>query len=204
MKLLQTISLAGVAMIAAATFAHAQTATQGFLRPTLGYAIPDADDYDNELTYSLAGGVTMGENEWSAEIGRASWDSGENMGNISIAAKEAYVPFLANYRRYFTLKDNKVRIYAGPSLGFTYAKYEIEFRGRTGNTVIYGKDDARDTLLTLAANVGADINLNEKMSINLGYRYLYLDEASITILGAKTEIDEFKAHVISAALNVRF
>jgi hypothetical protein len=201
MKLKQTIPMAVLAMITATALTRAETPAKAFIRPSVAYIIPESDGYDdNKISIGLTAGAASDINELSAEVGFFGWDFSEVDGVVSIKAKESYLPILANYRRYFSFNSNQMRLYVGPSMGFTPSKYEIE--GRAPG--VFVEDDATKTRFTLAANVGFDIKVNERISFNLGYRYLYLNKSTIEILDTDVDLDALKAHVVNAGLNIRF
>ena len=78
--------------------------------------------------------------------------------------------------------------------------YEIEASGPG----VFVKDDSIETFFTLAANAGVDIRLTQKLSLNLGYRYLYIDARKTELLGSTFHLDDFKSHLVTAGLNIRF
>jgi opacity protein-like surface antigen len=197
------IVLTSLVASALAAVATTQAAGPAFIRPTVAYVMPDADGYDDAAYLGVAAGATVGQtsqHEFSGEIGATGWEFEERFGSTWIEGTETYVPFLANYRYYAQPADAKVRLYFGPSIGFTQARYEIEVR----SPGFFGKDDSTEILFTFAANIGVDIQLTEKLSLNVGYRYLYIDGGETELFGADIDLDESNAHAITAGLNIRF
>jgi opacity protein-like surface antigen len=197
------IILTGLVAMTLAMTAHSQAAGPAFIRPTLAYVMPDADGYDDAAYIGVAAGVVSGtkqEHEFSGEIGAMGWEFDERDGGLRAQGTETYVPILANYRYYAQPADAKVRFYIGPSIGFTQAQYEIEVSGPG----LFRKDDTTETHFTWAANLGVDIQINEKISLNAGYRYLYIDGGEAELFGNTIDLDESKAHAITAGLNIRF
>jgi len=179
-----------------------QAANPAFIRPTVAYVAPEADGYDDAGYIGVAAGVVTAPNsqhEFSGEIGFTGWEFDERVGPSRVEATETYAPILANYRYYAQPANAKVRFFFGPSIGFTHAIYEIEVSGP-----VFRKDDSSEILFTVAGNAGVDIRFNDKLSLNLGYRYLYIDSGETELFGSTIDLDESKAHVIFAGLNIRF
>jgi opacity protein-like surface antigen len=196
------IVILGLAAMAAA-LPSLQAAGPAFIRPTIAYVAPEADGYDDAGYIGVAAGVTTGstrQHEFSGEIGATGWEFDERVGNTRLEATETYVPILANYRYYVQPAGAKVRFFFGPSIGFTAASYEIEASGGG----FFQKDDSAEVFFTFAGNAGVDIQFNEKFSLNVGYRYLYIDGGETELFGETLDLDESKAHVIFAGLNIRF
>jgi Outer membrane protein beta-barrel domain len=199
----RTIVITGFAALALAAVTSTQAATQAFIRPVIAYVSPDADGYDDAGYLGVQAGVFTGptkQHEFSGEIGATGWESDERFGTTRVEATETYVPVLASYRYYVQPETSKVRFFFGPSIGFTHASYEIELSGPN----VFGKDDSIETFFTFAGNVGVDIKFNEKFSLNVGYRYLHIDGGETELFGADIDLDDSKAHVVFAGLNIRF
>ena len=199
----RTIVFTGFAALALTALSSAQAAGPAFIRPTIAYVSPEADGYDDAAYVGVSAGVATGsarQHEFSAEIGATGWEFDERVGPGRIQAEETYVPILASYRYYAGPADAKVRFFIGPSIGFTAAGYEVEVSGPG----VFQKDDSAEILFTCAANAGIDIRINERFSINVGYRYLYIDGGETELLGNDIEFEESKAHAFVAGLNIRF
>jgi opacity protein-like surface antigen len=200
----RTIVITGLAALAlaAVTSSHAAT-TPAFIRPVIAYVSPDADGYDDAAYFGVQAGVFTGptkQHEFSGEIGATGWESDERFFATRIEATETYVPVLASYRYYAQPEGSKVRFFIGPSIGFTHASYEIKVSGPGS----FGKDDSTEAFFTWAGNVGVDIKFNEKFSLNVGYRYLHIEGGETELFGADIDLDDSKAHVVFAGLNIRF
>jgi outer membrane protein W len=183
--------------------AHAANAT-GFVRPVVAYVSPTTDGYDDAGYIGVQAGVLIGPNrnhEFSAEIGGTGWDSDERIGTLRVEATETYVPILASYRFYVGSNEAPVRFFFGPSLGFTTVSYDVEM---SSPGFFLRDDDAVEVRATAAANIGVDFRVNTRFSINLGYRYLYIDGGETELFGTDFEIDESKAHVVFTGLTIRF
>jgi opacity protein-like surface antigen len=197
------IVLTGLAFLALAV-PTIQAAGPAFIRPTVAYVTPDdVDGYDDAAYIGFAAGAAVGagrQHEISGEIGAMGWEFDERVGPVRVEATETYVPFLASYRYYTHPVESKVRFYFGPSIGFTVARYDIESRSS-----FYSVDDeAVEYLFSFAANLGFDINLTEKLSLNVGYRYLYISSGETELFDAQIDFDELKSHMVVAGLNIRF
>ena len=196
------IILSSFVALALAAVSSLQAGT-GFIRPVVGYVSPDADGYDDAGYIGFAGGVFVGptqQHEFSAEIGMTMWESDETVFGIRFEGEETYVPVLANYRYYFQPREAKVRFFVGPSIGFTEVTFDIKATGPGINR----SDDSSEYLATGALNAGVEVKLNEKLSLDIGYRYLYIEDGSTTLLGVNAEFDESKAHALFAGLTFRF
>ena len=196
--------LSGLVALALVAVSSLQAAGNGFVRPTIAFVSPDAEGYDDALYAGADVGAFLGKNrnhEISGEIGGVAWEYKENFGALRGEGEETYVPFLANYRYYVGTPDvNKVRFYFGPSLGFTSATYEAKVWGPG----FYRADEASEVLFTFAANVGVEVKINERLSLNIGYRYLHIDGTETELFGSNIDLDDSKAHIGSVGLTVRF
>lgn len=195
--------ITGLAALALTVTTSSQAAVQAFVRPVIAYVHPDADGYDDAGYLGVQAGVFTGatkQHEFSGEIGATGWDFDDRYGNTRVQGTETYVPVLASYRFYTQPVGSKVRFFFGPSIGFTEAGYEIEVSspGR------FEKDDSTEIFFTFAANAGLDITVNDRFSINVGYRYLHIDGGETELLGNDLDLEESKAHVVFAGLNIRF
>ncbi|MGC4072428.1 MAG: outer membrane beta-barrel protein [Nibricoccus sp.] len=198
----RTTILTGLAVLACA-LPLTQAAGPAFIRPTVAYVMPEAEGYDDAGYIGVSAGVALGktgQHEISGEIGGTGWDFDERIGSGRVKGEENYAPVLASYRYYFQPADAKVRFFVSPSVGFTGASYEVEVSGPG----VFQKDDSTELLFTLAASAGVDFRINDRFSINAGYRYLYIDSGNTELLGSNISFDETKASVIFAALNIRF
>jgi len=180
------------------------TAGNGFIRPTVGFVSPDAEGYDDSIYLGADIGSFLGKNqnhEVSGEIGFVAWEFDQREGAFRAEGEETYVPLLVNYRYYVGTPDvNKVRFFFGPSLGFTEATYEVKVTGPGMNL----KGDASELLFTYAVNLGVEIKFTEKLSLNLGYRYLHIKGTDTELFGSRIDLDDSKAHVGFAGLTCRF
>ena len=197
-------TLSGFVALALVAVSSLQAAGRGFVRPTLAYVSPDAEGYDDAVYVGADIGGFLGKNqnhEISGEIGAIAWEYDERFGAFRGTGEETYVPFLANYRYYVGAPDvNKVRFFFGPSIGFTEATYEARVTGPGVNL----RDEASELLFTFAVNVGVEVKLNERFSLNLGYRYLHIDGTDTEMFGSNIDLDDSKAHLGVAGLTVRF
>jgi hypothetical protein len=199
----RTIVLASFAALAVAGFSCAHGATTAFIRPTLAYVAPEADGYDDAAYVGFSAGVFTGpgkQHEFSAEIGATGWEFDEREFGLRVQGEESYASLLVSYRYYTQPIDSHVRFFFGPSLGFTTAQYEIEVSGPG----IFRKDDSSEVLFTASANVGINFRFDEKLSLNVAYRYLYIASGETELLGVDVDLEASKAHVVFAALNIRF
>jgi opacity protein-like surface antigen len=195
--------LLGVAVFVIAGVSTVNAASNGFVRPVVAYVSPTADGYDDAGYLGVQVGVFVGANrnhEFSGEIGSTGWESDERIGSLRSEATETYVPILASYRFYAGASDAPVRFFFGPSIGLTAAAYEVEVTGPG----VFRKDDSSELLFTAAANVGLDFRINDRFSINLGYRYIYIDGTEIELFGLNLDLDDSKAHIVSTGLTIRF
>ncbi len=200
----RTFSIIGLAVLALAPFSTAQAAKVGVvLRPIVGYVSPDADGYDNAGYIGFAGGVAVGttrQHEFHVETGVTGWEQKESGYGYYAEGTETYVPVLVGYRHYTEPLGSKLRLYVGPSIGLTHVLYEIEARG----SGVFIKDDSNEVLFTAAANIGVEIRFNERMSLDVGYRYLYIDGGDTELLGMNVSFDDARAHIGQVGLNIRF
>ena len=199
----RSIVITGLAALALAANTAGHAATQAFIRPVIAYVNPEADGYDDAAYLGVQAGIFTGptkQHEFSAEIGATGWEFDEREAGLRVQGTETYVPVLASYRYYVQPADSKVRFFFGPSIGFTHANYEVEVSGGGG----FSKDDSAEIFFTAAGNVGVDIKFNEKLSLNVGYRYLFIDGGETEIFYSTVQLDDSKAHVVFAGLNIRF
>lgn len=173
------------------------------IRPTAYYVKPTAGEYSGALAGGLLIGSEFGlqkEHEVSTEWAYTWWDSSASVPGISLSAREHYMPFLVNYRYHFGPQTQSFRVYAGPSVGFTYSKIDVNARIGSVRTNL----STNDWTLTVSGTIGALIKLSQSVSLDLGYRYLHTEAGTYSIGGYSFEGNAATAHMAYTGLNFRF
>lgn len=168
-------TLAVAACLAISTCAYAQV---GFLRPEFSYSFARLDGSDaagfkveDSLGYGIAGGYVVGaqnEHEFGISLATTDFNLSANVGTASATGKVKVVPVLANYRYYLGTKTDAARCYLAPSVGSTSIK--------TTTSVVSGittvNDSSSGTCFTWAAGIGVLFKVDDKIDVDLGYRYV--------------------------------
>jgi len=174
-----------------------------FVRPVAYYVHPTAEGYDDNGAAGLAVGRSFGaqsEHELSFEIAYTRWTDEFSGYGAKVSGNENYLPLLANYRFYAGSKQDKVRAYVGPSLGFTRAWVDIHGVASGQSFSISSGDWA----FTYSGVVGAVVRLTDKLNLDFGYRYLAAEKTTYSAFGYSIEAEGAKAHMGYAALSCRF
>ncbi len=168
-----TIQLTVVASILAiGTCAYAQ---QGFLRPEVSYNFASTSDsvvsLKDSAGFTVAGGAYFGsknEHEVGLSVGVVNFDlKPVVISGVRVTGDVKTVPVLATYRYYLGARNDRVRLYAAPSAGWTFIKMSAtgELSGITAS------DSDSETDFTWSLGVGVLVNVAPKFDIDAGYRY---------------------------------
>lgn len=175
--------VACVALVSLSPFASAADA---FVRPVVSLIIPQSGGLDNEVGYGVAAGALFGadsSHEWSLEVTHARWKYEQMMDlsgldgdtlHFSGPSVDTVTPVLVNYRYRFGSRASRVRFYLGHSLGATQIKrkawaaengmYRVSFRSEN------------DWKFTVAGSAGVAVKLTERVELEAGYRYSWVDD----------------------------
>jgi opacity protein-like surface antigen len=172
---LKTLAIA--ACLAIGTSSYAQGV---FIRPELSYNFAslsgsnsDGFKVQDALGYGVAGGTRFGtqeESEFGLSVATLKFSLTSNVvgAGVSASGNVKVVPIMANYRYYFGTKSDVARPYFAPSAGWTNIK--------TSTAVVSGlttsSSSSSGNCFTWAAGVGLLVKLDDKLDMDLGYRYI--------------------------------
>jgi len=195
---LKTLAIA--ACLAIGTSSYAQGV---FIRPELSFnfvALSGSDSngfkVQDALGYGVAGGTRFGaqeESEFGLSVAALKFTLASSITGASASGNVKVMPIMANYRYYFGTKSDVARPYFAPSAGWTNIK--------TNSSVVSGittsSSSSSGNCFTWAAGVGLLVKLDDRLDMDLGYRY---------IGGLKVRTTNVKMTVgsIYAGLNFRF
>ncbi|RBP38490.1 opacity protein-like surface antigen [Roseimicrobium gellanilyticum] len=220
MKLLRNsfLALLGLAMVATSQ-AGTYTSSKGVVAPTPASApvggpylslaggalwLDDASafgvDLDFDTGYSILGavGYAFG-NGLSVELesGYLGVEDAEvhvpGLGNFDVDGEFRQVPIFANVLYTVDVTD-VVGIYVGGGLGVIWSEAEVESVG--GDAFFSGESDS-DWNFAAQAKAGVTFRVTEAASLNIGYRFLYGQDA---VAG----YDDSIGHILEGGLTIRF
>jgi len=182
-------------------------AAEAFVRPVVSYVKPSGDGYSSSTAIGLAAGVYLGaqsEHEINLEFAYTKWDLHESYGGpLHLEGEEKFLPVLVNYRYYVrddTAALKATRFYLGPCVGMTRTKLDFTF---TGSGVRFASNDS-DWVFTYGGSTGFVTKLGGRFELDLGYRYLRLDQSDYSAPGTTLKGKNSSAHVFSAGVGFRF
>ncbi len=190
-------------LVACALLAVSSTQASGFIRPLVSFVAPTSEGYSNAAGYGVAVGLTPDQgkhHELSLEVNYSAWKEDDSFAPYRVTAEEKYMPILLNYRYYFGSATRTTRFFIGPSIGVTQARYSASFSGPYFNE----SDSATDWVPTISAAAGLEFSIGDKISLQLGYRFLAVDEAEIEMFGRTSKLDSFTANIAFLGLGSRF
>jgi hypothetical protein len=204
-----TAALTGASQLAAATT---------FVRPGAWYLDYGVDGMSAKIAPSVAVGARFGTNdthEVSLDVAYANWDYERSLfATVSLGqfGDGKLVPVLASYRYYFGLPTHGIHVFIGGSAGLAYVKGDL----RQDGSGLSWRASYGDTSLAYSGMAGVSGEFNERVGYELGYRYLYVnDRSSVStnmfagsggyVAGGPTvKSPRMEAHVLTAAVNIRF
>jgi len=192
-KLILSISL----VLAAMPFAKAD---EGYWRANSVYVVPEADNADETIGANLALGATFyipnseNTNQLEIEAGWAKWDT--DIGTNTPGSRNdevVFVPLLVNLRHELALTDT-VRLAIGPSVGASYIKVSGSLTSPTENIT------RQDWILTYGGGATLYFTITDSLSLSVGYRYLFNDDATFKVNGNKLELTDLNTHLFELGL----
>lgn len=202
--------LTGAAVLVSAPFVSAS----GFVRPGVWYSHYTMDGGSGEVGGSVAAGWNLGTDrahELSFELAYVGWSYEKGTAPLKATGDGHLTPMLLNYRYSFGEATSGVRFYVGGAAGAAKISGHVE---RDGSGVRY-RGDVSATEFAFGPTVGLSGVFAETFSYEIGYRYLVVGDSSVgTQLwggasgwvpgGPTVKSPKFDAHVITAALVIRF
>ncbi|MBL0225385.1 MAG: porin family protein [Geobacteraceae bacterium] len=166
----------------------------------------DEVSYDSGIYTGGTGGYDFGfmrlEGELSyryADLDTVAWTNGDlisiDEGNIGV--------FATMFNVFFDLQNSSpVTPYLGGGIGFAGIYLSDTFgRGQFGYGQIYGESD--DTVFAYQAGAGLDIALNNRYSLDIGYRYFGTDKADLDSYLGTNEL-KFESHNVLVGFKMKF
>ncbi len=191
-------------LFAATALALTSTLHAGsFLRPYAAYVNPSAEGYSDAAAVGFAAGIQSGaqdQHEIGFDWSYTEYDSEVRIGAFVATGTEKYMPCLASYRFLFGTKENKARVYVGPSLGFTNIRASASVVGP--GIAVSGSDSA--WAATAAGSAGALVALTDKIALDVGYRFTRVGAAEVKVAGLRAEVGDVNVHSMYAGVSFRF
>ena len=193
MKLFVSIVSAAVLLMVAMTPAHAHEKGDKIFRAGVGVVAPDnpvfsdsdddiAIDVDDGTSLTLTGLYMLSDN-WGFEI-LASWPFSHDVSLGTVSPGSADVKFAETKHlpptfsmQYHFLPSGKLQPYAGLGLNYTTFFDTNVDENIVGSSVDLDLDDS----FGFAAQLGADVILNDKWMLNFDFRYINIEtDATLT------------------------
>ena len=205
MKRFTTILVAAAVVLLAASPAMAHEKGSWILRAGVGTVAPESDnldlgaggviEVDNGTSLTLTGTYMITQN-WAFDI-LAAWPFSHDieLNGVTVASTDHLPPTFSG--QYHFIPDGKFQPYIGLGLNYT-TFFSTDTEGPLG-----GSSLSIDDSFGLAAQLGADIELNEKWVINLDLRYISI-EADATLDGADLGKVEINPWVYAISVGRRF
>jgi opacity protein-like surface antigen len=175
----------------AALFAFSASAyAESYIRPEILWSQgkeSDGDFSSSKMGFGLVGGITLGdqaEHDISVGISATNYSHTYTDGTLDLKT----VPIMLNYRYIFLEKTSAVRVYVGPSIGFTLMKMAV------------GDESKSTTGFTWGGTVGILWKASDHIDVDIGYRYM----------DAKVDISDWdvnsslKINMLSAGVSFKF
>lgn len=182
-----------------------------FVRPEIDYVSPqDKDRSSSSATvgYGLSAGTQLGsaqEHEISLDL--LYWNENESRFQTvpsisSFAWKHKMMPVLLGYRYYAGGSNSKVRLFLGALAGYTHANES--FSANQSSPAINGSASASRWLPTLGGTAGLEIKASDRVSVQLGYRYLHIFEKNYQSTAFAVHPDAYNANLFTGAVSLKF
>lgn len=193
-KLLLSLSL----VLAAMPFAQAEEG--GYWRTNAVYVVPEADNADETIGANLALGASFAipnsenTNQIEIEGGWAKWDT--DIGNNTPGSRSdevTFIPVLVNLRHEIALTDT-LRLAIGPSVGASYFKVSGSLTSPAENLT------REDWVLSYGGGATFYLTISDSISLSVGYRYLFNDDANLKVNGAKVQVSDLNTHLFELGL----
>lgn len=171
----------------------------GYWRASSIYVVPDDDTAEEAVGATVALGAKFripysdNTNHFEVEGGWAEWntDLGYNAGNLN--DKITFIPVLINLRHELAITDT-LRLAIGPSLGASYIN-------ASGALTTPGQDvSADDWVFTYGGGASFYLTISESISMSIGYRYLFNEDANLTVEGSEVTLTDLNTHVFELGL----
>ncbi len=191
-KLITFISLA----LAAVPFAKAE---EGYWRASAIYIVPEAAQSDESVGAMVALGASfpvqdsVNTNEVEFEGGWSKWRTSLGAPTFGERSDMTFIPVLLTIRHQFVLTDT-VRLAIGPSVGASY------FKASGGIPSFAQNNDTSDWVFTYGGGATFYLTLSESVSLSVGYRYLFNDDANFKIDGTRLKVTDLSAHIFEIGL----
>ncbi len=185
---------------------------QAFVRPLVGLVEPRDSDASSGTYLGLVSGYywrgadSSVTKEVSVEFGRAKWDYDTTILSYGVHGEESYVPVVLNLRAHVDIPEELqipgFRFYIGPSIGTSYAKYEVSIKDSGGSTLF--ADDDSNWVFTYGASAGFVVPIYKAIDLDIGYRFIHLDGDDVEIAGQNMSISSSSVHVLYMGIGYRF
>jgi opacity protein-like surface antigen len=154
----------------------------GSITEFTGFASGNRVSYDVGLGMDFAGGYAF--NKWvAAELAFGwTWNSISSIEGMNLDSTTLFnAPIFANVILQYPIPRTRVVPYLGGGVGGAATVFDTEGLYRPaypGTLSVYGNDS--DFVFSYQGFAGVRVDLNDKMSLGLGYKYLAVDSSSYT------------------------
>jgi opacity protein-like surface antigen len=185
----------------------------GHLTHLGGFPSGQTVEYDPGVALDLAGGYSFNR-YFSTELQvGGTWHYINSIeGAYSDDSSFGTIPILGNIVLQLPIPETRLVPYLGVGAGGAATFFdtdELFFRTPGGSFSLHGGDS--DFVFAWQAKGGLRFDLNEKMSLGLGYRYLYTDDSSYSYDSAFRRGPDFKlglsshhSHTVALTFQMRF
>lgn len=183
-------------------------AADSFLRLLVSSDAPTDAGISSATGYGLVAGTRIGpkqEHEFSFECHHTAWNI-FLLANAMypVAGRETNTPLLLNYRYQFGAHESRIRFYAGPALGFTRVHLNIAIAYPTFAPGPAIERNVTDWSFTWSGSAGVLLRLADKADLDLGYRYLCVQDPNHIKGIANLPLDDRKINLFYAGIGFRF
>jgi opacity protein-like surface antigen len=158
----------------------ATVAQDGHLTKFANLSVGDPVSYGVGFGLDLSGGYAFNR-YFSLEVQTGwSWSPIDSIGGSSASDSSlSAIPFMANVVLQYPVPRTRIVPYAGAGVGGALTVFDTDGYSHTvpgGWVSLYGSDV--DFVFAWQAFAGVRLELNDKMSVGIGYRYLAVDSSS--------------------------
>jgi hypothetical protein len=181
-----------------------------FVRPEIDYVSPqDKGTSEATVGYGLSFGKQLGsDKEHEISLDLLYWDENKTLVETlpvtsTIRSKHKMMPLLLDYRYYAGSSDGRLRLFLGALAGYTNADESFNVN-QTSAPVFSGTASATRWLPTLGGTAGIEIKTSDRVSVQLGYRYLHIFEKNYGGATFTFHPVAYNADIFTGAVSIKF
>lgn len=165
-----------LASLGLGAFLRSASSAEFFVRPALWYADYDASGFDSKIGAAIEAGSYLGatsRHALSVEAASVAWALGRPQpATLGTFGDGHITPVLASYRYEFRARAARWGVYVGASAGATKVSGRLE----TQLSGVAYVGDVSTWAATWVGTIGGSATLTQAISVDLAFRYLYLDD----------------------------